>query len=678
MRLPGLQVVIICVFLQVPGCFPSCLIVGSVANCAAKNLHSVPDLPPNITHLYLEMNHIAEINSTSLSGLEELQELDLGQQLVPLVIRNNSFIKQGRLRKLVLGFNLGLQLEPLAFTGLSNLQTLHLDYCSLQEAILEENFLEPLSSLETLDLYGNQIKRLKPAMFFTNMTNLKVLNLKLNYFDQICESDLAAFQGKHFSYLNLDAVHLRNMSDEGFDWKNCGNPFRGLSIKTLSLFHNGFSVSKLMKFLQAVKGTKISHLKVSEGSLGRGFSFNNLPDPDRNTFEGLKNSSVLTLDLSKSRIFALQEGVFSPLKEVVIIDISQNKVNQIHRNAFTGLQGHLRMLNLSHNLLGEIYSDTFSSLTNLRVLDLSYNHIGALGYRSFRGLPYLRALFLTGNSLRDLGFPAPLPHLHFLLLRYNKLNPSSVSSISRFASNTVHLDIQDNRLTNLGDVSTFSTQLRRLKNLFYGGNTIRVCTHLGRQVSAGQWSNFQVLDLHSSSLQFIWSQGQCLDLFDNLVHVLGLNLSHNALQTLPQGIFKGLTSIIEIDLSSNALTYLQPDVLPKSLKVLHLSNNFIASPDPAAFRSLSYLNLEMNRFHCDQNLKSFLTWLSMTNITFLSPVEELRCEFPSSFYTVPLLKYAGQTAVKSVGTVGRAGVLSQLSFLGQQRPENYQSKKTPQ
>lgn len=614
--------------------------MGSVANCAFKNLRWVPDLPPHITHLYLGMNRIGEINATSLSGLEELQELDLGQQYSLLRIRNDAFSRQRQLRRLVLDYNVGLQLEPQAFAGLSNLQSLHLDYCSLEETILKENYLEPLSSLETLNLFGNKIKKLQPSTFFSNMTHLKNLNLKLNKIDKICESDLVGFQGKHFQVMNLDSVHLKDMTSESFDWQNCGNPFRGMSFQTLDLSYNGFGVKKSKQFFRAIKGTKISHLKLS-GPMGKGFSFNNLPDPDHSTFEGLRNSSVLTLDLSKNKIFALQHGVFSPLKDVAIIDVSQNRVNQIHRNAFEGLQGHLKMLNLSHNLLGEIYSHTFASLTNLRVLDLSYNHIGALGYGSFRGLPNLKALHLTGNSLRELGFPASLMSLHYLQLNDNKLMPSSVNSITRFATNIIHLNIQDNRLTNFGDVYTFLTRLKRLQHLFYGGNPIRWCT-LSRQVSEIGFNNLKVLDLHGSNLQSIWSQEKCLDLFDNLGHLIGLNLSFNALQTLPQGIFKGLTSLSEIDLSSNTLTYLQPDVFPQSLEVLNLSNNFIASPDPVAFHSLSFLDLKMNRFHCNPNLNSFLTWVKDTNITFMNPVAELRCEFPPGYYNVPLLDYSAQ------------------------------------
>ncbi|KAM4713673.1 toll-like receptor 5 [Anableps anableps] len=633
----GLQVVVVGVFLQMPGCFPSCLIKGSVALCGFKNLHSVPPLPPHITHLFLENNQISEINATSLSGLEKLQELDLGHQKVPLVIRNNAFLRQRRLRRLVLGLNPGLQLEPLAFAGLSSLQKLHLDYCSLNESILTGNYLEPLLSLQTLDLYGNQIKRLRPSAFFANMTDLTTLNLELNKIVEICESDLVGFKGKHFTLFSLKGVYLRNMLNESFDWQKCGNPFRGVSFQTLDLSYSGLSVDKLRLFFRAINGTNISHLKVS-GHIGKGLSFNNLPDPDLHFFEGLKTSSVHSLDLSKNRIFALRQRVFSPLTEVTIIDLSQNKVNQIHRNAFEGLQGNLKTLNLSHNLLGEIYAHTFASLTNLEILDLSHNHVGALGYGSFTGLPNLKFLNLRDNSLQELGFPAALPNLDILYLNDNKLTSSSVNTITRFARNVSSLSIQSNRLTHLGGVYSFLDQMKHLKVLFYGGNTIKSCT-LSRRVAP---FNVKVLNLHGSSLHSIWTQGKCLNLFDNFGNVTSLNLSSNGLRSLPQGIFRGLASVLEMDLSSNTLTYLHPDVLPKSLKALYLSDNFIASPDPLAFRSLSFLDLSRNRFYCNADLKSFLTWLKQTNVKFLSPIEKFRCEFPAGFYKTPLLEYSAQ------------------------------------
>uniref|UniRef100_A0A8P4KPD9 TIR domain-containing protein n=1 Tax=Dicentrarchus labrax TaxID=13489 RepID=A0A8P4KPD9_DICLA len=440
----------------------------------------------NISHLYLDTNYISEINSTSLRGYDQLLELDLGMQNVPLIIRNNAFLRQRKLTRLVIGANKGLQLEPRAFAGLFNLEQLFLDSCDLTDSILAENYLQPLLSLETLDLFGNKIVRLRPGLFFSKLTKFTQLNLKLNQIQRLCEGDLAGFRGKHFTLLNLVSNHFYRSGD--FDW-GCGNPFRGMAFNVLDLSNNGFSFNTSRQLFKAIEGTPITHLKFS-GHIGKGFSHDNLPDPDESTFEGLTNSGVNIFSLSNNRIFALQRAVFSPLKDAIIIDISRNRINQINRNAFNGLQGHLRMLNLSFNLLGEIYSHTFTNLTDLRVLDLSYNHIGALGDKAFSDLPKLRALYLTGNSLRDLGFPALLPNLEYLLLDDNKLK----------------------------SVST--------------------------------------------------------------------------------------------------------------------------SPDPVTFQSLSFFSLAVNRFHCDCHLDSFLKWLNVTNVTFLSPVEEYRCEFPAALHNLPLLDYS--------------------------------------
>lgn len=595
----------------------------------------MPVLPPDITHLYLEYNYISEINSTSLRDLEQLQQLDLGNQFVKLVIRNNAFLRQRKLTRLVLGNNIGLQLEPRTFAGLFNLQHLYLDYCNLNNSILAESFLEPLLSLETLDLFGNKIVRLQPGLFFLRLTKFTQLNLKLNQIDRLCEEDLVGFRGKYFTLLNLDSNHLYRMFSGDLEWEICGNPFRGMAFNTLDLSTNGFNFRTLRQFFNATEGTQISHLILS-GSMGRDFSHDNLPDPDRSTFKGLMNSAVEIFDLSKNRIYALQMAVFSPLKNVKIIDVSLNKINQINRNAFSGLQGHLRMLNLSYNLLGEIYSYTFNSLTDLRVLDLSYNHIGVLGYKAYSGLPKLRALYLTGNSLRELGFPASLPNIEFLLLGDNKLN--SLSNIVDLGMNSIYVNVSDNRLTNMEDVYVILTHFKHIKSLFYGGNFIKWCTRNPNVPVSGN-NSLKVLDLHDSSMQTLWVQGMCLDLFDHFYNLLSLNLSFNSIASLPEGIFSSLSSIIEIDLSSNALTYLQPDVFPVSLKTLDLSRNFLASPDPATFQSLFFLNLAENRFHCYCNLQSFLTWLNVTDVTFLSPVDEYRCEFPAALHNLPLLDY---------------------------------------
>nr|XP_015803820.2 toll-like receptor 5 [Nothobranchius furzeri]XP_054604491.1 toll-like receptor 5 [Nothobranchius furzeri] len=628
-----LQLIWTGLYLQVTTGYPSCSLMGQKARCSFQRHRWVPVLPPTITHLFLDGNHISEINSTSLRDFPELQYLDLAEQKAVLVIRNDSFLRQRNLVQLELGFNRGLTLEPRAFDGLSRLQVLFLYYCSLTDSILSGAYLEPLVSLEELDLYGNNIGKLQPALFFQNLTKLTKLNLKLNHIERICEEDVVGFEGKNFTMMSLNSNSLSNFDAE---WGSCGNPFKGMAFRFLDLSTNGLNAQKTKQFFNAIQGTPIHHLKYG-GIIGKGFSHNNTPDPDRSTFQGLGNSLVVTLDLSDNWIFALESGVFSAFKDLTFIDVSKNKINQIKINAFSGLQRHLKELDLSSNLLGEIFAHTFSSLTELLLLDLSYNHIGKLGHNAFEGLPNLRHLYLTGNSLRQLGSVASLPSLNTLWLQDNRLN--SISADISLVMNSTVVDLSDNRLTNMEDVYVILTQLKHLQFLFFGGNLFKWCT-----INQGQGmpdnNSLKFLDLHGSSLQPIWEQRTCLDIFDRLSNLLYLNLSLNSLMALPQGIFRGLSSISELDLSSNALTYLQTDVFPPSLETLHLSNNFLVSPDPNCFRSLRYLSLSANRFYCDCTLWDFLEWLNSSNVILGSPVQEYKCEFPAAVHNLPLVEYA--------------------------------------
>lgn len=621
--------------MQVSTCYRSCTLYGLVAACSAQNHQWVPLLPSNITHLYLDMNEISEINRTSLRIYDQLQRLDLGMQKVQVTIRTNAFIRQSKLTELILGANTDLQLEPRGFSGLFRLKHLYMDYCNFGDSILAGSHLQPLLSLETLELSGNNLERLQPGPFFSRLTNFKELNLKANQIKRLCKEDLVGFKGKHLVLLNLKLNPLTDMADSDFDWETCGNPFRNIGLGTLDLSSISLNMNAIHRLFKAMQGSPVGHIILS-GVFGKGFSHNNLPDPDKSTFEGLANSALETLDISKNRIFALQKAVFSPLRHAKIINVSQNKINQIYSNAFNGLQENLKLLNLSYNLLGEVSSRTFTNLTNLKILDLSNNHIGVLGYESFSGLTKLRYLSLSGNSLRNLGFPASLPNLEYLLLNDNGIN--TIYNVVKLGPNTIHINMMGNHLTNMEDVYSILSDFKRINNLFYGGNTIHFCK-LNKKYSVSPNNSLAVLDLHGSSLEMLWAVGDCLNLFDGLQNLLALNLSLNSLTILPQGIFSGLTSIIELDLSFNTLTYLRPNTFPVTLRNLDLSDNFLATPDPLNFQSLTFLSLKGNRFHCDCHLESFLKWLNVTRIE-LKEHHQYTCEFPTVLFNFPLQNYS--------------------------------------
>nr|AIO11758.1 toll-like receptor 5b [Ctenopharyngodon idella] len=623
----------LCINTEVVKCTSVCSVNGYAAFCISRGLHQVPELPTYINYVDLNFNSIAELNETSFSRLEGLQVLKLEQQTTGLVIRNNTFRRLSNLILLKLDYNHFLRIETGAFNGLFNLEILTLTQCSLDDTILSGDFLKPLVSLEMLVLRENNIKRIQPASFFLNMRRFHVLDLSRNKVKSICEEDLLSFQGKHFTLLKLSSVTLQDMNEYWLGWEKCGNPFKNMSVSVLDLSGNGFNVKMAKLFFDAITGTKIQSLILSNSySMGSSFGHNNFKDPDKFTLKGLGDSGIKIFDLSKSQIFALSNSVFSHFQDLEQITLAENQINIIEIDAFWGMTNLLK-LNLSKNFLGNIDSNTFQNLKKLEVLDLSYNHIRVLGDKSFQGLPSLLNLNLTGNALESVHEFATLPNLKIIYLGENRI--SSLSSLPNIAKNLTTLDLEMNKLQALSDLYTILREFPQIEKIFLQGNSFSSCYNQRQIVASDQ---LQLLHLGRSSMQLIWSEGKCLNVFNNLHQLEQLSLTANGLQSLPKDIFKDLTSLFFLDLSFNSLKYLPNGIFPESLQILNLEYNSIYSVDPNLFSTLSYLSLIKNDFRCDCNLRDFKTWLNQTNVIISHSIEDVICASPEDQYMVPVVR----------------------------------------
>ncbi|XP_008072476.1 toll-like receptor 5 [Carlito syrichta] len=599
----------------------SCSFDGQIALYRSCNLTQVPQVLNTTERFLLSFNYIRKVTSSSFPYLEQLQLLELGTQWTPLTIDKEAFINLPNLKILDLGKSQIDFLHLDAFQGLSHLFELRLFACGLSDAVLRDGYFRNLNSLIRLDLSKNQIHSLYLHPSFGELNSLKSIDFSLNQISIVCENNLKLLQGKTLSFLSLAANSL--YSKVSMDWGKCMNPFRNMVLETLDVSGNGWTVDITGNFSNAISGSQTSSLILSYHIMGSGFGFNNLKDPDQNTFAGLARNSVIRLDLSYGFIFSLNRRLFETLKDLKVLNLAHNKINKIAREAFNGLD-NLQVLNMSHNLLGELYNSNFYGLPKVAYVDLKNNHIGVIQDQTFRVLENLSTLDLRDNALKTINF---IPSISDIFLSSNKL--VTLPNISLTAS-FIHLS--ENRLEHL-DVLYFLLQVPRLQILILNQNRLSFCS---QSQSTSENPSLEQLFLGENMLQLAWETGLCWNVFKGLSHLQVLYLNNNYLNFLPPGIFSSLIALRGLSLNSNRLTVLSFGDLPANLEILDVSRNQLLVPSPNLFLSLSALDITHNKFICECELSTFISWLNHTNVTIFGSPADIYCMYPNSLFGVSL------------------------------------------
>lgn len=116
----------------------------------------------------------------------------------------------------------------------------------------------------------------------------------------------------------------------------------------------------------------------------------------------ISNVKLMTTDESVYQVISLL--INNNINRLTAVDISSNEMKTLghrSRNVFTNHPSsqHVVYLNISHNNLKFIASDTFHTLKRLKVLDASHNGIKYIDERAFNGLESLQSLHLQDNSV---------------------------------------------------------------------------------------------------------------------------------------------------------------------------------------------------------------------------------------------------------------------------------------
>lgn len=406
------------------------------------------------------------------------------------------------------------------------------------------------------------------------------------------------------------------------------------------------------------------------------------------------NDTVTTLSVHRSEIRVLNDTSFASLRELTVIDFSNNHLERIADGTFAELT-KLNVLILRRNVIRELTDRTFGGLDKLTFLDLSYNHLSSLPDNCFLQLKSLRILDLARNRIEDTPFQTfsglgglktlnlsrntfkylepkvfePLVSLETLMLEDSSVDHipanafTSLVALKRLSLNGNKLiDFDEKAFRNTFDPTSKEVPLEKLS---LRGTQLAQLPVLTLQTL----TRLQSLDISNTSITVVESAS-----FSQLGQLRNLTIdSCPSLRNISTGAFSGLHNLENLIITNNpVLQEIGWGVFQNlsSLKFLDVSHNrlevFRASM--AHWSEIALVDLRFNRLRCDCHtrwmmdllsdpfnvtvhptsaLSSDATWSgdtdsgskylpSTTTITTSSLTRQINCTAPSRLQNTPL------------------------------------------
>ena len=315
------------------------------------------------------------------------------------------------------------------FNDLSNLVVLELQRNEITD--LPSNIFASLTRLRQLDISGNKLKVISPALLrpLRSLINLNIgHNTHVNItfgeeFLNMTQLHKIVLNGIKLTSLNNDTFrHLRNSPLIEVDMSTCSLrtisrgaflPLRNLTI--LSLDYNPLNASVLHDVFYGVQGAPLHELRISN---------TNVRALSPTLFEGLNNNNIKLAAFINSQISAIKRGSFHNLRTISELDLSANKITTIDDYSFEDLT-MLSRLTLDRNSIVELRSAKRLGISpGLTTLSMARNSIKEVNQESLLGYGNLTNLYLHGNNIRKINANAftPTPRLEILCLYDNRIH----------------------------------------------------------------------------------------------------------------------------------------------------------------------------------------------------------------------------------------------------------------
>ncbi|KAL9172723.1 hypothetical protein ABFS82_03G066200 [Erythranthe guttata] len=439
--------------------------------------------------------------------------------------------------------------------------------------------------------YNSLAGEISPA-FFSNLTNLQVLNLAHNLISGEIPGDISA------------SMRILDLSSNAFSGEIPANFSDAHQFQLVNLSFNRFS-GEIPATIGALQ--QLQYLWLDGNQL-----YGTIPSAISNC------SSLIHVSAGDNMLSGVVPATIGSLRFLQVISLPQNQLTGVVSSSLlcniSAFNATIRILNLSFNALTGIennHGQTCESV--LEVLDLHENQINGMFPDLFMNFSTLKTLDISGNSISgvlpdNLG---NLVNLEEFRVGNNSLTGQIPVSLTKCGVLRA-LDLGKNRF--LGQIPDFLGQMKSLTTLILGGNLFTGSV----PVSIGGLHSLQVLDLSDNKLS-----GTVPEELMRLSNLSTLNLSNNKFSdqvlvnirelkglkvlnmsgcgfsgVIPSGI-GNLLRLTTLDLSKQNLSGELPLELfgLPSLQVVALEENTLSGDVPEGFSSLSglqYLNLSSN------------------------------------------------------------------------------------
>ncbi|GLV35078.1 Toll-9 [Carabus blaptoides fortunei] len=548
-----------------PNYIAGATLLGEFNNCTCKELAGV-DAYCNGRHCTMFPSNViitAKLFKLKLTSIATIRkdDLKLFSHIEALEIEGNV--------KLV-------SIEPGTFTNMSKLRNLTIS-SNVNFKYLDTNVFEGLVKVEMVYIEKNgfiHVSDITRALSPKYLPRIRLLDMSENMFHQIESYEFDPMAGSSLTELNMLVCELEYIHPDSL------RPLKNL--KALRLGQNLFNRSVITRLIQRSIELDIplDTLNLYETGMRK------IPN---SLLKVIGQSNITELNLARNHFDYIDDLSFPEMPNLITLDLRDDLIVEISRNAFRKLPKLKDLLLGENNLLNVPLGVTIDTL---EVLDLSGNANNGFASNYF--------------NVQD-GIFANMSHLSNLQLPYNIL---SIITRKTFIGleNLTKLNLKNTSLYFLENGAFLA--LKNLLHLNLINNLFPLFMKLTADIFEGL-GNLQVLLLGGCFIKNLTITPSIFTYTPNLTY---LGLEGNGIHVISPNQLNNLVKLRILNLGENKLCPWTMTILPhESLRTLMAQQNKITDITLAMledFQRLETLNLDGNPLTCDCSLYPVVTWLT--------------------------------------------------------------------